>query len=223
MGNFIKKKSLTFLMWVLLLVQLVVVVSVAGQKWRTDPAAVSKMLDGYLADEQRAATSQQDNSSEGEQVDKLASATGDQFWQPQQQQDWYQQALLRIQQQDQLAEALADLDASHGQYQPFVGQLDNKKPFGFSAAMLAGPTSGLRNYRALIDEFKHLSPISNPTRESRAFKPKLMSTARGFGKRAFPAASVNSAQHASYTNMFASANPDGLAALKGKMSNNALR
>lgn len=46
-----------------------------------------------------------------------------------------------------------------------------------------GPTLS-RNYHALIDDFKQSYLSSNPSREGRAFKPKLMSTARGFGKRA---------------------------------------
>lgn len=42
-----------------------------------------------------------------------------------------------------------------------------------------------RNYQALIDDFKESwLQTTNPARESRAFKPRLMSTARGFGKRA---------------------------------------
>lgn len=40
-----------------------------------------------------------------------------------------------------------------------------------------------RNYHNLVNDFKHYSRVANPSRESRAFKPKLMSTARGFGKR----------------------------------------
>lgn len=40
-----------------------------------------------------------------------------------------------------------------------------------------------KSYRSLIDEYKHMSGLRNPLREGRAFKPRLMSTARGFGKR----------------------------------------
>lgn len=38
-------------------------------------------------------------------------------------------------------------------------------------------------YRALVDDFKTWAYATNPSRHGRAFKPKLMSTARGFGKR----------------------------------------
>lgn len=45
------------------------------------------------------------------------------------------------------------------------------------------PASYGRNYVAIAEDFKHRSPVANPARQSRAFKPRLMSTARGFGKR----------------------------------------
>lgn len=45
------------------------------------------------------------------------------------------------------------------------------------------PSGNSRGYHSLVDEFKGWSGFANPMREGRAFKPRLMSTARGFGKR----------------------------------------
>lgn len=72
------------------------------------------------------------------------------------------------------------------------------------------------DYRALISEFKRQSPLANPSRESRAFKPKLMSTARGFGKRA------GSQHRLTYADLLAAANQanqaGGLVASNGKVA-----
>lgn len=68
------------------------------------------------------------------------------------------------------------------------------------------------DYDALLNEFKHWSHLSsNPMRENRAFKPKLMSTARGFGKRSIGLAPSDAADYDSNTG------------LNGKMSGSAIR
>lgn len=89
-----------------------------------------------------------------------------------------------------------------------------------STAFSSSSGSGLRNYHALINDFKsNWAPLANPSREGRGFKPKLMSTARGFGKRSDP----SSARHISYADLLASASPNGPLAINGKMSANAIR
>lgn len=130
--------------------------------------------------------------AQGERVDKLASAMGDLYWRNQQP-DWlYPQSIPNSRLQRSLA-------MSEGDFQD---------PEGAQAAGLDGPLSGSRNYHAFMDEFKQYSRLANPSRESRAFKPKLMSTARGFGKRS---------QQANAADLFTAP------ASNGKMSGSALR
>lgn len=128
----------------------------------------------------------------GEQVDRLSSAAGDLFWRSQLPQE--QQADWFRQQQQQ--------------------------PVGiyYTAGLDGGPT---RNYHALIDEFKQISSLANPTRESRAFKPRLMSTARGFGKRSYMGSDGPAARHITYGDLLAAAAAANQN--NGKMSGNALR
>jgi hypothetical protein len=147
------------------------------------------------------AGNRQELDSSLERVDKLASATGDLYWrvqpppQSQQQpkpQDWiFQRSGPSLRYQRSLAEPFngESLNAESG-FQRFVGGSPMSDSY-LSAAVqstglvgLDGPAAANSpNYHALVDEFKQYSRMANPSRESRAFKPKLMSTARGFGKR----------------------------------------
>lgn len=168
----------------------------------------------------------------GERVEKLASAVGDLYQQP----SWYQQSALN---RKQVLAQEAPFDSN--EYQ-IIGSVDGPRvipsnfgglqrfPFGNrNDKMLQyldldetgsgyNSMNGLgRNYRALADDFKHSAQLSNPLREGRAFKPKLMSTARGFGKRAEGANGFR----VSYADLLASAGANG--ALNGKMSGKAIR
>lgn len=145
----------------------------------------------------------------GERVDKLASASGDQFYQKGQPlTDWYRQLSPNrpeFRDADNIQYLVIPDLAPGMQQQPNRGQQLVLDPYNFDV-------------RALVDEFKRQSPLANPSRASRAFKPKLMSTARGFGKRA------GSSRHATYADLLAAANPNsGLMATNGKMSGSAIR
>lgn len=208
--------SLSGLVWVVALIYLALVVTQhpvkAQQKWQQ-------------ANRQQAALNDDKAESAGEKIDRLASATGDLFWQPQPEQlEWLLQPAtngLRMQ----------PLTA-----RPFFESVDdigrlNKKAAASQSALtnglylesaappavgLDGPGASLRNYHDLVDEFKQYSRMANPSRESRAFRPKLMSTARGFGKRAYPA-------RITYPDLFEAANSNGAMISHGKMSEGALR
>lgn len=189
------------------LVQLLAIVS--AQRWQADQA--TKSLATYLPQEDQLPSAQDDSSGGGERVDKLSSAVGDPFWRAQQRQ-LYQDAMDRLKQQ-RLDSVAGNIDELDGQYQQLVASSRQ------AGQTNQGPVSGVRNYHALVDEFKHLSPISNPSRESRAFKPKLMSTARGFGKRGYSGGQ----QHITYADLYAASNSNGPLAINGKMSRNAIR
>lgn len=139
----------------------------------------------------------------GERVDKFSSASGDLFWRP---------ASMAATDGEQQADWLRQL--SLGSNYPMGAQVSYYSPY--AAGMDGGP---LRNYHALVDEFKQYSPLANPTREGRAFKPKLMSTARGFGKRA---SQESQARHVTYADLLAAANQNAPNA-NGKLSGSALR
>lgn len=138
------------------------------------------------------------DSTSSERVERLASAAGDRLWRPSPDQlEW----ILQTQYKKPLA-------ALGGGYY-------------FQAPQQAGATGLdglLSNYHALVDEFKQYSRLANPSRESRAFKPKLMSTARGFGKRAH-----SSDQRITYSDLLAAANPNGAILTNGKMSGEGSR
>ena len=219
------------------------------------------------AESQKYQQQQQDGNNDagsGERVDKLASASGDLYWRPQQilsPPDWYQNALMnKLQEQQQQQQQQQQLDTATGLEDPFarsqyqiIGAYDGSSQFvapppntiqGLRVlsrpdkrqAIYNAPISSLqyipldsspigggsesRNYRALVNDFKQYSHLSNnPSRESRAFKPKIMSTARGFGKR-----SMNSVGHSvSYADLLAAADPNGPISTNGKMSGNAIR
>lgn len=145
----------------------------------------------------------------GERVDKLASASGDAFYQrPQTWNDWYHQLALSRPEMRQ---------AESNQYQLVGSDLTQQQQQQSNHGQLILDPYSL-DYRALINEFKRESPLANPSRESRAFKPKLMSTARGFGKRA-----SSLQRHVTYADLLAAANPSGLLAGNGKLSGNTIR
>lgn len=205
--------------WIVLNVHLFAVLAFAGQKWQTEPA-VGKSLVEYLTEDQQqassAASQQEYPFGDGERVDKFSSPIGDQFWRSQQQQDLYQEALEKLR-QDRLESLAGSIEELNGQYQRLASPGAQIPISG-----LVGPAAGARNYHALVDKFKHLSPISNPTRESRAFKPKLMSTARGFGKRSY----LNGQQQhqaVTYADLLAASNSNSPMASNGKMNGNAIR
>lgn len=197
---------------------------------------VSKVIGLISNDQQSGAVNQDEAPVLGERVDKLASATGDLYWPPQ---DWYQQALNRVQQQGQLESVLAELEDFQQRHQASL--VDQSAPLraapainkkqqlvwttGYYPTQLDLDGVGARNYHALVNEFKQWSHLANPTRESRAFKPKLMSTARGFGKRAYPYGPMNSVQQVSYADLMApsTGNANGPSLVDGKMSGRALR
>lgn len=137
---------------------------------------------------QTAEYNQQDGPI-GEKVDKFASASGDLESSSRQQQIfiplagnefWLKQSANKQDGESAVLEAPSDrlLDTRVTRSRP------GRELTGYQ--YLTQPYDGLmepRNYHSLISDFKHYSRIANPSRESRAFKPKLMSTARGFGKR----------------------------------------
>lgn len=200
-----------------------------GEKYRV-PSKVS-----YL--DERQQTNDNSNSLDGqygidsaEQVDRLASAAGDLYWpalMPQLPADWYQQALAgRLHQLD----LESPLSAAVYQYQQLPRA--EKRHFttsNFRYNNLAGingdmdpsvDVSGAPSYRALINDLKHWSHQQlSPSRETRAFKPKLMSTARGFGKRAYG----QDAGANSYGDILTGPNPMASITVNGKMSGNAVR
>lgn len=172
----------------------------------------------------------------GERVEKLASAVGDLYQQP----NWYQQAALNGKQVSAPEvpfdmneyQLIGPVDERHRLVSPnsnlqrfSLGNRNDKRlqfldldGTGTGADTGYNSMNGLgRNYRALADDFKHSAQLSNPLREGRAFKPKLMSTARGFGKRAENSNSF----HVSYSDLLALA--DANEATNGKMSGNAIR
>lgn len=150
----------------------------------------------------------------GEKVDRMTSATGDLIWpstpgqlewlllqqMPQQQQQQQQQLHLQSPRSNQFVTGGGD-------------NQDNSPAVGLDGPMM-------RSYHDdLVDEFKQYARgLVNPSRESRAFKPKLMSTARGFGKRAYPSNRIT------YSDLLEAANPNSQALQShGKMSEAALR
>lgn len=176
---------------------------VLGQKYPTAKVTVLANEDGQQ---------QQLVGDNGERVDKLASAAGDLYWQqqqlqPQQLADWYHQTLNKLQQQVESqdpetgSEVLILQTRPGARISPAPASWDRveKRPFDFNS-MPAYPVStgangnigfssgppAPRNYHTLVDDYKHWASrtmSSNPMREGRAFRPRLMSTARGFGKR----------------------------------------
>lgn len=163
---------------------------------------------------QDSAGNHQELDSSLERVDKLASAAGDPYWHLQAQpQDWsYQQVAPSMRYQRSLSGHPLNGEplGSEVNYQRLTGLYAPDSGYFSMGPQSAGPLVGLdgtesansHNYHALVDEFKQYSRMANPTRESRAFKPKLMSTARGFGKR--------SQQNFKLTpNLFASSNSNG--------------
>lgn len=164
----------------------------------------------------------EEDVSAGERVEKLASAVGD-LYQPS---SWYQQAPLDVVNEYQIIDSIDGHRAvlPNIGFQPrLTGGMRNDKRLQYldldGSASASGYVNGLgRNYRALADDFKQSAQLSNPLREGRAFKPRLMSTARGFGKRAV---SSNDNFRVSLADLLASANTNE--ALNGKMSGNAIR
>jgi len=128
----------------------------------------------------------------GERVDKSSSSMGDLFWKS-------------IPGEQQQSDWLRQLGQSTGYVSPYY----------------LSPDGGPSRYHALVDEFKQYSPLANPSREGRAFKPKLMSTARGFGKRAYQDPNLQG-NPLTYSEFLAAANQD-LMNTNRKMSGNSMR
>lgn len=113
----------------------------------------------------------------GERVDKLISAAGDLYLKSQP-----QTSTVRLE-----YDPIAALIESIGD-QSELGGANYVALRGSDIPTLLGGVDGpaqSRNYHSLVDDFRQSYLSSNPLREVRAFKPKLMSTARGFGKRAY--------------------------------------
>lgn len=129
---------------------------------------------------QQAANKIQELPLSSERVEQFVRATGDlgTNWQPHQF-EAYLNSIERLQQQRRRLDAAASVAAS-------LGETTNGAQYQ-SPLLHSGDgglyDTGIQNERALVDEFRSISQLSNPARESRAFKPKIMSTARGFGKR----------------------------------------
>lgn len=170
------------------------------------PTSASKQNSDQL-DQEQSIQQQQDNSllsQSNERVDKSALAAGDIYWPSVVKQkqapavEWLQTLKDYELSQQQAAENAAQWQQQQQQatfgyeaekrrqanelsqfmhLQPasvLTGALDFESP----GSLVAEP----RNYRALVGDFKHWH-LSNPSRQGRAFKPRIMSTARGFGKR----------------------------------------
>lgn len=205
------------------------VVAVQCQKYQPPSSLVQQGRSSEIGDESSAnEESQLQETVSGEQVDKLSSAAGDLYLNPQViPLDLYQDMASRLQQQRQFESATGDSPFDVGQYHligvgnPSEQSMANRGYTPDRHQQLIDsfhrpvPNDDSRNFRALVNDFKHYSRISNPSRESRAFKPRLMSTARGFGKRAD--------RHVTLADLLASANPNGPMATNGKMSANAIR
>lgn len=188
-------------------------VSAAQLRWQPNDQQAVLKLASYSIDESPSfedfgTTSSGARVAIGEQVDRQALPSGDIFW--------------------HTAPATAQVDRY---LQAFVNRLPVDSVYSGQAPLhkrrvydnewsLSGDNQA-RDYDTLVNEFKHWSHLSgNPMRENRAFKPKLMSTARGFGKRS-PAIGGSDLTRASVGGLFAgdssSTGPDG------KMSGSAIR
>lgn len=113
-------------------------------------------------------------NNNNERVDKLSSPAGDPYWKPQSQPNPQQLQIPIIDyylDQESLDSLLEPTSGSEGSLYQLTTGFGPQFP----------PSS--RNYHSLINDYKQSYLLSNPMREVRAFKPKLMSTARGFGKR----------------------------------------
>lgn len=171
-----------------------------------------------------------DKDFAGEKVDRLASPTGDLFWRSKVEPgvNWFVRQEIpsgsewRAQQQ---SKELESMDDSRARFNNRANE--HTTPINsLYLDLLASPTAnnpdgsgvGLRNYFDLVEEFKQYSRLANPSRESRAFKPKLMSTARGFGKR-----SSKPIRPITYGDLLEAANPNGALVSNGKMSEGASR
>lgn len=132
-----------------------------------------------------------------ERVDKFSSPSGDVYWRSSMQNpqiiDYLDQESIASLLDPQLGigrpeaalyenSAIANLI---GQQQQQQQQAQQQQQTAMTLPMVGATNGGFgtRNYHSLINDFKQNYLLSNPMREGRAFKPKLMSTARGFGKR----------------------------------------
>lgn len=163
----------------------------------------------------------------GERVDKLVSPSGDLYWRTQEQ-DWYQQALAKSQQQNQASEMQPNQLIRAVVVPTSLRRLgqDRKQPWTETHYDLPFPEldnlAGARNYNTMVNDFKQWSRVANPTRESRAFKPKLMSTARGFGKRT-PMESSSQVRGVALADLFGSADHGAPSSPDNKLSGNSIR
>ena len=107
----LNKCSLT-IVWLLLIGNLFIVISAAGEKWPTNQSGKSSLVLLEPDDQQSLIANQQEDGTTSEQVDKLVRSTGDFYWR-QQQPDWYQRTLDKIQLQSQIDALAAGLDDFH--------------------------------------------------------------------------------------------------------------
>lgn len=158
----------------------------SSQKYQTGSKVSLSSTGG---DEQQVSGDSLDSDQSGERVEKLVRASGDLYWHPIAQQSRYSDDQLGPQYQ------LIGLDTSTRSAPLWaLSQQQRQFPVESRIQVVSQPVDELlaeavaasansNSHRALVDDFKHWSRVANPSRESRAFKPKLMSTARGFGKR----------------------------------------
>ena len=237
MTNFRVMRGLSSLSCAQLLVYLALISAAhqfvaAQQKWQHGN---QQQIVGLLSDN-RGQKELDQSKSTGEKVDRFSSATGDTYWSRQPEQlDWLLQQVpgsnLRIQARNLLDSLSDDTGANDGRS---VFNQYNRKPTGSPATLAdayylqvgqdGANNANLRsNYHALLDEFKQYSSLANPLRESRAFKPKLMSTARGFGKRAYLNDGPSQPQRMTYSDLLAAADQNGAISTSGKISGEASR
>lgn len=151
-----------------------------------------------LAEQQQANLQEPDwqTSTAGERVDKQASAAGDTFWPPLEQAGG--RNLLPLTPLDLFAAAAASellqvepsgvsqLVAASGQplseLAPISG-LNQRAAHAWRVAEKRHSVSTVPSlHNSAYDDFRQWH-FSSPLRQGRAFKPRIMSTARGFGKR----------------------------------------
>lgn len=185
-------------------------VSAAQLRWQPNDQQPAPKVSIYSADDSPTfedyGTTTGARVSIGEQVDRLVVPSGDIFWSvapSTSQADRYLQALVNR----------LPVDPVYSSPVPLHKRRVYDNEWSFS-----GETPS-RDYDTLVNEFKHWSHLSsNPMRENRAFKPKLMSTARGFGKRS-PSIGNPDASRAASIGLYESSSGGP----NGKMSGAAIR
>lgn len=143
---------------------------------RIGPSASSKFPAATLSESGRVIDGRLGSGEE--RVDSnIVGSSGDLSLDPS---NWIQSNQLRLLQEAELPVPRAPVGV-----EPIIVSPDGRHS-GLSLQYGLVPAGALvpRNYQTLVDDFKQSwLQVANPARESRAFKPRLMSTARGFGKR----------------------------------------